>query len=509
MKRVMSMLLVLVMVMSLLTACGEKTNPTEGTKATEAETDAPKATDAPTEAEPEEVITLKWYWKGEIDKDTGAKERVFEAANKLLEERYNLRIEIVDSVYGEYNTIINNVDAAQEVYDLRYVGGLATYEDLIDQGVLLDITDLMKEYAPTRYAAYEDYWELFERDGRIYTCLCYQLMCNTEGIGVHEKYLEEFNIDINSIQDWDDIENLMKTVQAKYPEAVQNAPKKVFPGHDGYMSAGVSYCHISDEYAAGGSKEGEVPQVVCYYLTEEFRDYCKMLKKWVDEGLLSDLYDAGGTDYWKTQEQVWTGSAVYKPGGDTEYSNSWKTPMKIAKWSESYMTVDKIMATTTGVSTTSEHPEAAVKLLEILYTDQEIYNMLVFGIEGEDYEVIGENTIRKIDNGYSGMYNWELCDITRGYLTEGQAEDTWEQTVEINNNAVKSPLMDVIFDTTAVKTQIADVKAVAAEKTALLLCGLVDDVDVAVDEFIAALQTAGIQDIVDLAQEQINAQYGK
>ena len=63
--------------------------------------------------------------------------------------------------------------------------------------------------------------------------------------------------------------------------------------------------------------------------------------------------------------------------------------------------------------------------------------------------------------------------------------------------------------TSSLTNQIADVKAVEAEKTALLLCGLVDDVDVAVDEFIAALQTAGIQDIVDLAQEQINAQYGK
>ena len=514
MKQLLALLLVGIMVLGTV-GCGNNNEETKGTtagsKETQAQTQAgdTSTTEAPaTTEEEQEVITLKWYWKGEIDKGTGDLERVHEQVNKLLEERYHLRIEVIDTVYGEYNTIINNVDAAQEVYDLRYVNGLANYNNLVDQGILLDITDLMAEYAPTRLAAYPDeYWDVFKRDGRIYTCLCYQLLCNTEGIGVHEEYLEAAGMEISDIQDWDDIETLMKAVQAKYPNAIQNAPAKAFPGHDGYMASGMSYGWISDEYALGGSKEGEVPQVVCYYMLEEFREYCKMLKRWVDEGLCSYLYDAGGTDYWKTKDKVWTGSPVYKPGGDVEYSNSWKTPMKIAQWSESYMTVDKIMATTTGVSSTSEHPEAAVKLLEVLYTDQEIFNMLCFGIEGEDYEVIGENTIRKINNGYSGMYNWELCDITRGYLVEGQAEDTWEQTIEINENAVMSPLMDLVMDTTSVKTQIADVKTVVAEHGAMLLRGLVDDVDKAFDEFVAALKTAGIEDILKCAQDQIDAHY--
>ena len=121
--------------------------------------------------------------------------------------------------------------------------------------------------------------------------------------------------------------------------------------------------------------------------------------------------------------------------------------------------------------------------------------------------MIGENTIRKIDNGYSGMYNWELCDITRGYLVEGQAEDTWEQTVSINENAVMSPLMDLVMDTTPVKTQIADVKTVIAEKATMLLRGLVDDVDVAFNEFVAAMEAAGIEDILKCAQDQIDAHY--
>ena len=192
-KRAMAMLLVSVMGISMLTACGKDTNTTEETKASESTNAVSKETqetDTSTDVAPEEVITLKWYFKGELDKDTGAKERVLETVNELLEERYNLRIDVIDCAWGDYNTIINNVDAAQEVYDLRYVGGLATYEDLIAQDVLVDITDLMKEYAPTRYAAFEDYWQYFERDGRIYTCMNYQLMCNTEGMGVHESYLE-------------------------------------------------------------------------------------------------------------------------------------------------------------------------------------------------------------------------------------------------------------------------------------------------------------------------------
>ena len=59
-------------------------------------------------------------------------------------------------------------------------------------------------------------------------------------------------------------------------------------------------------------------------------------------------------------------------------------------------------ASNTAISINSAHPERAMKLIELMNTEKgkgHLYNLLVYGIEGEHYTKVNDNEIQPI--GYT------------------------------------------------------------------------------------------------------------
>ena len=48
---------------------------------------------------------------------------------------------------------------------------------------------------------------------------------------------------------------------------------------------------------------------------------------------------------------------------------------------------------TTCVGITSEHPEAALRMLDLFYTDEFVINSILYGVEGRDYVKVTDQTI--------------------------------------------------------------------------------------------------------------------
>ena len=72
------------------------------------------------------------------------------------------------------------------------------------------------------------------------------------------------------------------------------------------------------------------------------------------------------------------------------------------------------------------------------------------------------------------------------------------------NTKGEHPLDGFNFDTANVTTQVAAVEAACGTYYAPLMNGLVSDVDASIDEFRAALDSAGMQDILDEVQRQVD-----
>ena len=90
-----------------------------------------------------------------------------------------------------------------------------------------------------------------------------------------------------------------------------------------------------------------------------------------------------------------------------------------------------------------------------------------------------------------------------GYLVEGDADDTWEKTKEMNESAKRSPLIGFNVDPTKIKSKIANCKSVIDEYSDILDSGTVDYKPI-YDKFIAKLKAAGCDDIIKELQSQVD-----
>jgi putative aldouronate transport system substrate-binding protein len=150
-----------------------------------------------------------------------------------------------------------------------------------------------------------------------------------------------------------------------------------------------------------------------------------------------------------------------------------------------------------------------MQLMNLLYTDQGLVNLIDYGIEGAHYVKNSDGTITyppgvTADTTPYGLgMNWQMGNAFLSYVWEGNPLDIWKQVKEYNDSAEQSPAMGFNFDNAAVITEVAACNAVINQYGVNLFSG---SVDVSVlDEFNARLKQAGIDKIIAEKQKAFDA----
>jgi putative aldouronate transport system substrate-binding protein len=174
-----------------------------------------------------------------------------------------------------------------------------------------------------------------------------------------------------------------------------------------------------------------------------------------------------------------------------------------------------------AVPVNSEYPDVAVKLINLLSTKEgiELYNMLVYGIEGVHYTVDkvledGDKMITPKDyaeegNSSSsyGLWKWIVGNAKNAYITSNQPENFKEIIYEQMNEgelSVVSPLMGFALDATTIETKLGQIKAVGNEFGGPLGSGAVDT-EKLLEEMFVKYEQAGVKDVCAVIQEQVDA----
>lgn len=155
-----------------------------------------------------------------------------------------------------------------------------------------------------------------------------------------------------------------------------------------------------------------------------------------------------------------------------------------------------------GISSASEHPEKAMELLNFIYSSPEAANLLQYGREGIEYEKINENTIRYADGLDAntvryGSYFSIYGDSSQTYQFGFGNESTPEEIKEFAAQSGQGKTLGYVFQTDRVLAEIAAVTQVTQQYCPILETGMADDVDETLKEFQAALETAGIEKIIE------------
>ena len=152
----------------------------------------------------------------------------------------------------------------------------------------------------------------------------------------------------------------------------------------------------------------------------------------------------------------------------------------------------------------SKNPEAAMQVLDMMYSDPTFLNMLDWGLEGVHYK-LKEGSDRIItfadgvDASTSGYFhNWSFAfgDQLIAYFWDGTEEDFPEQVRAMNESAMLSKAMGFAYDVTPVKTEYTAVTNVCDQYLSALAYGCID-IDDNLPKFLKELESAGLQKIID------------
>lgn len=161
---------------------------------------------------------------------------------------------------------------------------------------------------------------------------------------------------------------------------------------------------------------------------------------------------------------------------------------------------------------TAEEPEAAMRLLNLMYEDASIANLIQWGIEGKHYVVVDPETHligfpEGVDAGSSGYYStlglygdmrevyvWD-ASVSQKELDAFSAEAEERKTVAVGFHYIP---------TDAASVKITALTATIQQYTPALESGAVD-VDSIYPQFLQALESGGINDVIADKQSQMDA----
>lgn len=446
--------------------------------------------------------------------DSDTLDTVEEAINTITREKIGVEVELMPVSIFEYSSNISlGLQGGDQIDVFQSLGDFNT---CIASNMAYDLTDIIDSSAPEAKALLGDkFLRSCTKDGSLYAIPTYKPYALTPMIIYRQDIADELGIDMTQVKNIYDLTAVLKQVKAKYPDMTPLIPAQSGDSGMGRALGNVDYL-TDDLRAPKGVLIGDDTTVTDLYNTEEFAKLCDLTRTWYNEDLI--MRDAATTTSTATELMSSGNSFCYiasysYPEEDTAASlaaQCGNMDLGAVKIGEAYLGTDSINSVSWMVSSTSKVPEAALKFINLTFTDEEIVNLLIYGIEGRDYvkDADGYVSYPEGKDAASVPYTAQLSCGTLGnyfimYPMVGTSKESlaWEE--EQNVKAKTSPAMGFTFDSSEVKTEYTAVSNIISQYLPGLSCGSVDPTTV-LPEFIEKLNASGYEKIINAKQEQLD-----
>lgn len=444
----------------------------------------------------EETIELLWYGFGRKQPEHDV---VMEEVNKILKTKLNttLKLDMIDT--GSYENKMNLTIAANEVFDLCFTSNwLNKYVPNVTKGAYLPLKDLIEKETPGLLRAIpETLFEVAYYKDDIYAIPNYQIIYDSAGIFVQKRLADKYNLDLEKVNSLTELEPFLKQIRDNesgiYPFKFDM--EVLLREYEGISPAPISILKTDSKLKVVGQAYLEETRNAQAFYASFFN------KGYMRRDLLTVLDDS--SDVNNNKYAVITGTV--KPGGESSLKNRTGEEYISKALQTPYISARSGLETMTAVSKTSKNPVDAIKLLELVNTDAELYNLIVFGIEGRHYNKISDNVVQiHEDTKYTmGSQAWQFGNQFNAYYMEGQEIGIWEETDRINREAEVSPIRGFNLDIEPIKNEIAQLEAVEKEYNLKRLFAR-QDWEKAYDEYVEKSKRAGLDKVIEEAQRQID-----
>lgn len=509
MKKILAILLVVLLTACSFMACSSTKNNTEPKPEETAGNDG-GTTPTNEEATPSVLKDGKDTLLTVMFPGNNSTPASLDAVNKALTEiarkTMDCTVEVKIVEWGVYGEQQNLMLSSGEPIDLVFA--LANVPSCVNNGQVLDITDLAPVYAPETMKLMGRYIDACIIDGKLYGFPTYRDFASAGGIVCVTEILDELGAAPESIKTWDDVGNLLAKVKEAHPELDVLVPADMTSGMTGAALNGVFDKMIDAVGIFADGRDGLTAHNI--YETDDFMEFAKRAYDWNQKG----YFIADPTTITDTRQTFLKAGSTfgfigtYHPGVQPGEGVSTGVDMTAIQINDASSGTANISTFQYLVPASADSPEKSVALMNLMFSNPEVQNLLRFGIEGTDYVV--NNGVASYPDGVNnenvGWYNETFLtgNATIGYKWATEPEDIWEKYQEFNDGATLSPAYGFTYNSEGVKVELTAVQNVLNKYISLINAGLAEP-----EETIAALnkelETAGINKIVEDVQAQLDA----
>ena len=430
-------------------------------------------------------------------------ESVESAVNEITVPAIGVRVHLLNVPIQQHAQYIGQMIANGEQLDLVTAGLTYPISSMAADGLLTPIEDLLDEYGKDIKDLFGDTLKtgyigniLYGIPGRVNSAVAGGLMYN-------RAMTEQAGITMPDPCSLDDLDEVFASVQEKLPGVYGMA----------FIKRDVSLMNFIYEMEAYGSglyefgvtfKPWSNMEIVNLYASDQYRRFCHKIREWQIKGYIppnimtstilpTDRLAAG---------QIFCLYTGYSPMQNAAQLTDPDFDMVMT--TEALTGTGYVQERMWAVPVTSKSPDKAVEFLNLLYTDDNLANILTNGIEGVHYTRVSDHVIAHTDNmDYHRIFtffgNEQHCDQ---WLPA--TEETVAYQTEFEATALNPLVMGYTFDSSSVERELEAVDEVIAAYTPALECGMLEDVDGGLAILNEELEKAGIDRIIEENRRQLS-----
>lgn len=429
-------------------------------------------------------------------------QKVEDAINAYIADKINVEIRLTDICSDNYGeTVLKDLESREInlLWTASWEAFIGTNE-LVQRGLVYDLTDLLSGSQLYTSLA-ESQWKVTAYNDRNYFIPVFK--DNVEGYNImfREDLVDKYGWDISSVHSLADIEPMLADAKAeglRYPFLTQ----KTAMFYRWYIDRFDFF--TSDVYTNCFAIDRDTNKVVNTLQTPEYTEFAKLMGRWADLGYISPDDAKRITTDTTTQSHDWAISWWTDIPLNQEATSRYGQKVLMRRVTDRYSHSTSALGSCYCVTanSTPEQARAAVDFMGLMYTDTKLADIYTFGIEGEDFEYT-QTPRQEIPHvtQHSTKYNHSMWEsASAGIVSPLENEPDYKASLymDFNGGALTSCASGFRFDKSPVEEKYNACHALFEQYGFVLENGGVPEaeVDARIQEYQAALDDAGYQDVL-------------
>ncbi|MCR5278947.1 MAG: extracellular solute-binding protein, partial [Lachnospiraceae bacterium] len=429
-NRLIASVMSAIMVTAMLAGCGSATTNTQSSgKVSESKTSVAAEASAASAGSSSELehVDLKLYLVG--DKPEGFDD-VYVKVNEILNETCNATLNVDWLNWGEHDTKYPLLFSSGEDFDLIFTATQwCHFEETVSLGGFLPMNEeMIKTYAPETWTTVPaEAWDQATVNGNIYMLPANFCEVTPEVVAVRGDYMDKYGYtDITSYEEL--LEFYKKCAADGMYANLDEAPiQSLWIDYQGYYSTSGTpdaYLFLYNANDPSDTRYIYTPD------TDAFVKFCHDMKELADLGAWPSDIMNNAVD---RQDGLLSGRAVsmkWNSGTCKIYANQanaehpdWKVNIYNINTKFKY-TSTKYINGGIGINVNSKHPERALMVYNQLLTNPKLQDLTMLGIEGVNWNPVGDKEYTVTDTPYSASnwWGWRNLDLMRTEKMENPTE---------------------------------------------------------------------------------------